>query len=87
MSRLSALKPMKKNTNRTFKYAVCIDNSGFPVSLKVNKSYRVLPDKDAESNSDIRVVDESGEDYLYPSEMFELVDEHNLVEKLEKGAA
>ena len=43
-------------------FAVCVDNDGYEVSLERNKIYVVLPDKDAERDGDLRVVDESGED-------------------------
>ncbi len=52
------------------RFAVCVDNAGYPASLELHKVYRVLPDEDAESEGDLRVVDESGEDYLYPAERF-----------------
>jgi hypothetical protein len=52
------------------RFAVCIDNDGYEVSLERNKIYVVLPDKDAESDGDLRVVDESGEDYLFLAERF-----------------
>ena len=55
-------------------FAVCIDNSGYPASLELHKIYRVLPDADAAMDGDVRVIDESGEDYLYPADFFVLVD-------------
>jgi len=51
-------------------FAICINNSAFPVSLEKHKLYRVLPDSEAEKNGYLRVIDESGEDYLLPSECF-----------------
>lgn len=51
-------------------YAVCIDNSDFPASLELHKIYRALPDEDAASDGDIRIIDESGEDYLYSADRF-----------------
>jgi len=51
-------------------FAVCINNRGYPVSVELHKIYRVLPDVDAARDGDIRVVDESGEDYLYPAKDF-----------------
>jgi hypothetical protein len=45
-------------------FAVCVDNHGYEASLERNKIYVVLSDKNAESDTDIRVVDESGGDYL-----------------------
>ena len=52
------------------RFAVCVDNSEYPVSLEVHKIYRVLPDKDAEKDGDLRIIDESGDDYLYPEKYF-----------------
>jgi hypothetical protein len=51
-------------------YAACVRNEGYPASLELNKIYLVLPDSRAAADGYIRVVDESGEDYLYPSEFF-----------------
>lgn len=51
-------------------YVVCIDNAGYPVSLELHKIYRVLPDDAAEASGDVRVVDESGEDYLFSASRF-----------------
>jgi len=51
-------------------FAVCICNDGYPASLELHKIYRVLPDQDAAMDGDLRVVDESGEDYLYPASYF-----------------
>ncbi len=52
------------------KFAVCIRNDEYPASLELHKIYRVLPDPDAEQDGDLRIVDESGEDYLYPADWF-----------------
>ena len=52
------------------KFVVCIDNAEYPASLERHKIYRVIPDKDAAAEGDIRVIDESGEDYLYPASYF-----------------
>ncbi|HEV2491702.1 MAG TPA: hypothetical protein VG204_01370 [Terriglobia bacterium] len=51
-------------------FVICVDNSGYPVSLERNKIYRVLPDEEAARYGDLRVIDESGEDYLYSSQRF-----------------
>jgi hypothetical protein len=63
------------------KFAVCISNADYPASLELHKIYRVLPDEDAATEGDLRVVDESGEDYLYPAEYFVFVDLPRSVEK------
>ena len=57
-----------------YRFAICIDNAEYPAALETHKIYRVLMDKEAEREGDLRVVDESGEDYLYPAEYFVLVD-------------
>ena len=56
------------------RFVVCIENSTYPASLELHKIYRVLPDKDAAEDGDLRVIDESGEDYLYPAEWFSAID-------------
>lgn len=53
-------------------FAVCVKNTGNEVSLELRKLYQVIPDPDAESDGMIRVIDESGEDYLFPSAFFVL---------------
>jgi hypothetical protein len=52
------------------KFLLCVDNGGYPASLEVRKLYQVIPDKEAERHNQIRIIDESGEDYLYPSRFF-----------------
>ena len=49
---------------------VCVENADYPVSLELHKIYRTLPDEDALAADDLRVVDESGEDYLFPATAF-----------------
>ena len=51
-------------------YVVCIDNTGYKASLEKHKIYRLLPDEGAEKQGEVRVIDESGEDYLYDKERF-----------------
>ncbi|HWC75219.1 MAG TPA: hypothetical protein VG454_14885 [Gemmatimonadales bacterium] len=53
---------------------MCLDNSDYPVSLQQWKIYRVLPDTAAERHSQLRVIDESGEDYLFSADAFVIVD-------------
>jgi hypothetical protein len=52
------------------KFVICIDNSDYPVALERRKIYAALPDSDAAKTGLIRVVDESGEGYLYPASCF-----------------
>ena len=51
-------------------FAVCLKNHGYEVSLERRKIYQVLPDPDAAKHRQVRVIDESGEDYLYPQNFF-----------------
>jgi hypothetical protein len=52
------------------RFVVCVRNTGYPASLEVRKIYRALPDRDADQHAMLRIVDESGEDYLYPAKFF-----------------
>jgi hypothetical protein len=52
---------------------VCVKNEGFEVSLERRKIYVSIADEQAQSHRLIRVIDESGEDYLYPQKMFMLM--------------
>ena len=65
----------------SIKFAVCVDNDGYPASLELHKIYRVLPNEGAIVDGDLRVIDESGEDYLYSSERFVLLELPQAVEK------
>ncbi len=49
---------------------LCLRNAGYEVSLERHKIYRALPDREAAKHNQLRVVDESGEDYLYPASYF-----------------
>ena len=51
-------------------FVLCVRDGGYPASLEIRKVYQVLPDEVALSHGMIRVVDESGEDYLYPEDLF-----------------
>lgn len=52
------------------RFVVCLDNRRYPVALEVGKLYRKLEDPAARAHGYIRVVDESGEDYLYEADRF-----------------
>jgi hypothetical protein len=56
-------------TSRDVQYVLCLNNEGYPVSLEEGKIYEMLPEGRPERDL-IRVIDESGEDYLYPSKRF-----------------
>lgn len=58
----------------TRKFVVCLKNKGYEVSLEPRKIYQALPDPVAEKHRQLRVIDESGEDYLYPKSFFAPLD-------------
>ena len=55
-------------------FAVCLDNEGYEASLDLRKIYRVLPPDSNDPKGYIRVIDESGEDYLYGAKGFEIIE-------------
>ena len=59
--------------SQTARFAVCIANEGSEASLERNKIYAVLEDCEAGADGDVRIVDESGEDYLYPAAWFVMI--------------
>lgn len=52
------------------RFVLCVSNANYPASLEVRKVYAVVTDANAEATGFIRVIDESGEDYLYPQAHF-----------------
>jgi hypothetical protein len=64
----------KRKRKATRRYAVCIANRGSEASLERNKLYVLLPDRQAEADGLVRVVDEDGEDYLYTADWFVAVE-------------
>jgi hypothetical protein len=63
-------------------FVVCIDNKEYPTSLEQFKIYQTLADETATQHNLIRVIDESGEDYLYPTDYFMPI---SLTEKIEQA--
>ena len=61
---------MTNRRDSEIEFVVCIKNDDYPASLELCKVYRVVFDADAAARDLIRVIDESGEDYLYPSNYF-----------------
>jgi hypothetical protein len=55
-------------------FALCIDNTGYQASLVVGKVYRLIPDRKAARDEFVRIVDETGEDYLFHKDHFVFVD-------------
>ena len=56
------------------KFVICTENQGYEASLELRKLYQLVPDSKAVKLNQIRVIDESGEDYLYPADYFAPVD-------------
>ena len=71
---------MPETKRNDAEFVVCLRNDGYATSLEVHKIYRILPDPEAEKDGDLRIVDESGEDYLYPKDWFVLIEVPEAVE-------
>lgn len=56
------------------RFAVCVCNDGYPAALELHRIYRMLPDAPGARHGLLRIIDESGEAYLYPEEYFLPVD-------------
>jgi hypothetical protein len=63
-------------------FVVCIKNEGYPASLELRKIYEVLPGESSAEGKLIRVIDESGEDYLYPVDYFVPIELPQAVEEV-----
>lgn len=61
---------MASSARGSSRFVICIRKEGYPVSLELRKLYEVLPDETAAACGQMRVIDESGEDYLYPAAYF-----------------
>jgi len=55
---------------KAVRFAICVGNAGVPASLELRKIYRVVDDAVAAAQGLVRIIDESGEDYLYPDKFF-----------------
>ena len=66
------------------KFLLCVKNEGYSASLELRKLYPRIPDKKVEAHNLVRVIDESGEDYVYPAVNFVSV---SLSEKVMKAVA
>ncbi len=56
------------------RFVICIDDGGYADDLKIRTVYQVLPDESAAKSDYLRIVDETGEDYLYPARLFVPID-------------
>ena len=52
------------------KFLLCVNNQGYEASLELRKLYENIPDRETERHEQVRIIDESGEDYLYPTNYF-----------------
>ena len=66
-------------------FVICVDNDGYPASLERWKVYRALPDRKANAHGLLRVMDESGEDYLYEKARFRAIELPASVGRLFRG--
>ena len=74
----------KKKTTR---FVVCVANGGDDAALEVRKIYESVPDTEAGTANLLRVIDESGEDYLYPADYFLPIDlPHNIRAALRRAS-
>ncbi len=65
-----------KQESSNQRFAICINNAGYAHDLKIKTVYQVLPDASAERSQDLRIIDETGEDYLYPAAYFQFIHDH-----------
>lgn len=71
---------MKRKTSES-NYVVCVSNRGYKASLVVRRIYQLVPDPEANKRGLLRVIDESGEDYLFPQKFFVEIELPKAVEK------
>ncbi|MFH0794394.1 MAG: hypothetical protein V2A74_10220 [bacterium] len=72
----------KRKITPASRFVVCIDNSGYEASLERRKIYPLLPDPDAAEDNDLRIIDESGEDYLYEADRFVAIEVPTRLERV-----
>ena len=63
------------------KYVICLQNEGYEASLEVRKLYQVIEDEKASASHFLRIIDESGEDYIYPEDFFINIDLPHSIEQ------
>lgn len=72
----------RKKTSAKLTFGICVNNEGYPASLELMKLYQIVSDTEAEAEGMWRVVDESGESYLYKANRFVLVNVPATVERV-----
>jgi hypothetical protein len=78
---------MARRSNGKPEYVVCLSNRGYSASLVIRRIYRNLLDPGAAKRNLVRVIDESGEDYLYPARLFAAIAIPQAAEKAFKKAS
>jgi hypothetical protein len=78
---------LKKRAHGVSQYVVCVKNENYPASLELRKIYRVLADKESGTLGLVRIVDESGEDYIYPADYFVPIRLPRAVERAMRSAS
>ena len=73
---------MKKQQSLKHKFVICIKNDNYSASLELRKIYQVLKDEKAAEHHHLRIIDESGEDYLYPADYFVPIEVPQAAEKV-----
>ena len=81
------MKPAIMTKPQARQLVVCVNNEGYPASLERRKIYVALRDSDAEKHGLVRIVDESGDDYLYPKAFFRSIALPQAVRKAVLAAA
>lgn len=67
--------------NSKHHFVICVNSRGYAASLEPRKLYEFIPDELAHKHNQIRIIDESGDDYLYPDHLFVSVDLSEQIEK------
>lgn len=74
VGKITDVETIMENQNTNLRFAVCVNDGGYNDDLKVRTVYRVLPDESAAKSNYLRIIDETGEDYLYPATYFVLIE-------------
>lgn len=86
-SKASLVDAKSKTQKVPTRFLLCIRNDGYAASLEPRKVYETMPDPSALEHKMVRIIDESGEDYLYPAAFFApIAISKTLVQRLEKSA-
>jgi len=70
------------NQKKTARFVICINTGGHIDDLKIRTVYQLLPDESAAKSNYVRIIDETGEDYLYPADLFATIELPRELEKV-----